>query len=92
MTEFKQTSSLTDTKKHANLATLTPQQRLELLETMRTMEAREWVQRYRKKVKDLGKIKALAWWSQVYSQIEKRRGSAAADDLRKRMNETRKEG
>ncbi len=89
MIDAKQTSSLTDTKKPANLATLTPQQRLELLETLRQTEAREWVQRYRKKVKDLGKIKASAWWSQVYSEIERRRGSAAAADLRKRMNETR---
>jgi hypothetical protein len=89
MTESKQTSSLTDTKKPTNLASLTPQQRLDLLETMRTMEAREWVQRYRKKARDLGKIKASAWWSQVYSEIERRRGSAAAVDLRKRMNETR---
>jgi hypothetical protein len=89
MTESKQTSSLTDTKKPTNLATLTPQQRLDLLETMRTMEAREWVQRYRKKARDLGKTKASAWWLQVYSEIERRRGSAAAVDLRKRMNETR---
>jgi len=89
MTKLKQTDSSTSTKKPANLATLTPQQRLELLETMRTMEAREWVQRYRKKVRDLGKIKASAWWSQVYLDIEKRRGLAAAVDLRKRMNETR---
>jgi hypothetical protein len=89
MTELKQISALTNTKKPTNLATLTPQQRLELLETMRTMEAREWVQRFRKKVRDLGKTKALAWWSQVYLDIEKRRGSAGAVDLRKRMNETR---
>jgi hypothetical protein len=89
MTELKPTSSLTDTKKPTNLALLTPQQRLDLLETMRTMEAREWVQRYRKKARDLGKTKASAWWSQVYSEIERRRGSAAAVDLRKRMNETR---
>jgi hypothetical protein len=41
------------------------------------------------KARDLGKIKASAWWSQVYSEIERRRGSAAAADLRKRMNETR---
>jgi hypothetical protein len=89
MTDAKQTSFLTDTKKPTNLALLTPQQRLDLLETMRTMEAREWVQRYRKKARDLGKIKASAWWLQVYSDIERRRGSAAAVDLRKRMNETR---
>jgi hypothetical protein len=56
---------------------------------MRVMEAREWVKRYRKKAKDLGKIKASIWWSQVYSDIERRRGLAAAVDLRKRMNETR---
>ena len=86
MTELKPTSSLTNTKKPTNLALLTPQQRSELLETMKTMEAREWIARYRKKVKDHGKIKASAWWSQVYLDIEKRRGSAAAADLRKRMN------
>ena len=89
MTESKLTSSLTDTKKPTNLATLTPQQRLDLLETMRTMEAREWVARYRKKVKDLGKIKASAWWTQVYLDIQKRRGTPAANDLRRRMNEIR---
>ena len=89
MTDTRLTSSLTNIKKPTNLALLTPQQRLELLETMRAMEAREWVQRYRKKARDLGKTKALAWWSQVYSEIERRRGSAAAADLRKRMNETR---
>jgi len=89
MTVIRLTSSLTNIKKHTNLATLTPQERLDLQETMRVMEAREWVKRYRKKAKDLGKIKASIWWSQVCSDIEKRRGSAAAVDLRKRMNETR---
>jgi hypothetical protein len=90
MTDAKQTSFLTDTKKPANLATLTPPQRLELLETLRQTEAREWVQRYRKKARDLGKIKASAWWWQVYSDIEKRRGTAVANDLRRRMNEASK--
>jgi len=89
MTDAKQTSFLTDTKKPTNLAMLTLPQRLELLETMKMMEAREWVQRYRKKARDLGKIKASVWWSQIYSDIERRRGLAAAGDLRKRMNETR---
>jgi hypothetical protein len=92
MTDAKQTSFLTDTKKPANLATLTPQQRLELLETLRQTEAREWVQRYRKKARDLGKIKASAWWWQVYSDIERRRGTAVANDLRRRMNEIRGSG
>ena len=89
MTANKQTNFLTNIKKPTNLATLTPQQRLDLQETMRVMEAREWVARYRKKAKDLGKIQALAWWSRVYLDIEKRRGLAAAVDLKKRMNETR---
>jgi hypothetical protein len=89
MTANKQTNSLTNIKKHTNLATLTPQQRLDLQETMKVMEAQEWVKRYRKKAKDLGKIKASIWWSQVYLDIERRRGLAAAVDLRKRMNETR---
>jgi hypothetical protein len=90
MNDRCQANQLLDRHKETHhLATLTPQQRLDLLETMRTMEAREWVQRYRKKARDLGKTKASAWWLQVYSEIERRRGSAAAVDLRKRMNETR---
>ena len=84
---MKQTDFLTDTKKPSNLAMLTPQQRLELLETLRTTEAREWLQRYRKKVTALGKTKASAWWSTIYSDIQKKRGLSAAEDLRKRMNQ-----
>jgi hypothetical protein len=56
---------------------------------MKMMEAREWIQRYRKKAKDLGKIKASAWWSTVLSDIEKKRGLIAANDLRRKMNEIR---
>ena len=89
MTDAKQTSSLTDTKKPTNLATLTPQQRSELLETMKTMEAREWMQRYRKKVKDLGKMNASGWWQQVLLDIGKKRGLSAVNDLRRKMNEIR---
>jgi hypothetical protein len=84
---MKQINFLTDTKKHTNLATLTPQQRLELLETLKTMEAREWVARYRKKVRDFGKMKASAWWSITLSDIQKKRGLSAANDLRNRMNQ-----
>jgi hypothetical protein len=86
---MKQTDFLTSTKKHVNLATLTPQQRLELLETMKIMEAREWIARYRKKVKDHGKTNASGWWSQVLLDIEKKRGLPAANDLRKMMNAIR---
>jgi hypothetical protein len=50
------------------------------------MEAREWVKRYRKKARDLGKIKASAWWSKTLSDIQKKRGLSAINDLRNRMN------
>lgn len=86
MTELKLIKFWTDTKKPVNLATLTQQERLELQETLRTIEAQEWVKRYRKKVKDLGKTKASAWWSTTYSDIQKKRGLSAAEDLRNRMN------
>jgi hypothetical protein len=87
---MKQTNYLTDTKKPVNLATLTQQQRLDLLETMKIMEAREWMQRYRKKVKDLGKMNASGWWQQVLLDIGKKRGLNAVNDLRRRMNEISK--
>ena len=77
----------TDTKKPVNLATLTPQERLELLETLKTMEAREWIARYKKKVRGLGKTNASAWWWQTLSDIEKKRGKPATLDLRRRMTE-----
>jgi hypothetical protein len=86
MTDNKQIDFLTDTKKPRNLATLTPQERLELLETLKQMEAKEWILRYRKKVKDLGKMNASGWWSQVLLDIKKKRGLTAANDLKRRMN------
>jgi hypothetical protein len=77
----------TDTKKPVNLATLTPQERSELQETLKTMEAREWIYRYKRKAKDLGKTRAFTWWYEVLSDLEKKRGKPATDDLRKRMYE-----
>ena len=86
MTDNKQIDFLTDTKKPRNLATLTPQERLSLLETMKNMEAKEWILRYKRKVKDLGKMSASGWWYQTLSDIEKKRGLIAANDLKRRMN------
>ena len=63
--------------------------RLNLLETMRQAEAREWILRYQQKVKELGKAKASAWWQTTIADISKRRGDAAANDLRNRMNQER---
>lgn len=76
----------TDAKKPRNLATLTPQERLQLQETLKNMEAKEWIVRYNRKVKDLGKMSASGWWYQTLSDIEKKRGSVAANDLKRRMN------
>lgn len=67
-------------------------ERLNLLETLRETEAREWMTRYQAKVKELGKAKASAWWQTTIADIAKRRGNRAADDLRKRMNEIRSQG
>ena len=66
--------------------------RLNLLETMRQAEAREWILRYQQKIKELGKARASAWWQTTIADISRRRGEAAADDLRKRMNEIRRQG
>jgi hypothetical protein len=86
MTDNKQIDFLTNTKKPVNLATLTPQERLQLLETLKQMEAKEWILRYKRKIKDLGKMKASAWWWQTLSDIEKKRGLPATNELRWRMN------
>ena len=64
-------------------------ERLNLLETMRQAEAREWIARYQQKIKELGKTKASAWWQTTIADISRRRGEAAANDLRNRMNQER---
>ena len=62
------------------------------LEHLKDCESREWVTRYQQKIKDLGKAKASAWWQTTIADISRRRGEPAADDLRKRMNEIRRQG
>jgi hypothetical protein len=62
------------------------------LQEMRQSEAREWISRYQQKIKELGKSKASVWWQTTIADISRRRGDSAADDLRKRMNEIRREG
>ena len=84
---MKQTKSLTELEKANNLATLSSQGRSNLRETMRESEAKEWIRRYRKKVLEEGRGEAQYWWQQTLVDIAKKRGQAAADDLRKRMNE-----
>ena len=54
---------------------------------MRNSEAVEWIRRYRKKVLEEGRGEAQYWWQQTLLNIAKRRGQAAADDLKSRMNQ-----
>ena len=84
---MKPQQSLIGSEKGNNLATLSLQERLNLRETMKNNEATEWVRRYRKKVLEEGRGEAQYWWQQTLADIAKKRGQAAADDLRKRMNE-----
>ena len=84
---MKQTEFLIEPKKANNLASLSSQERLNLQETMRNSEAVEWIRRYRKKQLEEGRGEAQYWWQQTLSDIAKKRGQAAADDLKKRMNE-----
>ena len=83
---MKQQQSLTGSEKANNLASLSSQGRLNLQEIMRNTEAQEWIRRYRKKVLEEGRGEAQYWWQQTLADIAKRRGQAAADDLKQRMN------
>jgi hypothetical protein len=60
-------------------------------EWMRATEAREWIKRYRKKVMEDGRGEADGWWQMTLSDIAKKRGPAAVEQLRRDMHhETRK--
>jgi len=83
----KQQPFLTGSEKANNLANSSSQERLNLQETMKNSEAREWMARYRKKALEEGRGEAQYWWQQTLADIAKKRGQAAADDLKKRMNE-----
>ena len=85
-TDKSPTAFSPDLKTGNNLANLSFEQRLEIQETLRTMEARDWINRYKRKIKAVGKREAYVWWLKTIDDIEKRRGKAAADDLRRRMN------
>ena len=84
---MKQRPSLIGSEKASNLASLSLQGRLNLQETMRNTEAQEWIRRYRKKMLEEGRGEAQYWWQQTLADIAKRRGQAAADDLKIRMNQ-----
>lgn len=85
-TDKLQTQSLEDSKTAKNLADLPLTRRLEIQEILRQSEAWDWLRRYRKIATEEGKSVASAWWQQTLSDLVKKRGQAAVDDLRRRMN------
>lgn len=56
------------------------------MEHFKDCEAREWVARFRKKQLEEGKGEAIEWWSKIIKEIAAKRGQAAADELKQRMN------
>jgi len=56
------------------------------MEHFKDCEAREWIARYRKKQLEEGRGEAIEWWSKIIKDIATKRGQAAADDLKQRMN------
>jgi hypothetical protein len=88
---MKQTEFLTEPEKANNLASLSSSERLNLRETMRESEAREWIKRFKKKALEEGGGEAQYWWQQTLADIAKKRGQKAADDLRQRMNRIKNE-
>jgi len=88
---MKQQQFLIEPEKANNLACMSLQERLNLQETMRQTEALEWIKRFKKKALEEGRGEAHYWFQQVIADIAKRRGQAAADELRKRMNRIKNE-
>jgi hypothetical protein len=80
---------LTEDGKAKNLALLTSTERLEMQETLRKSEAKEWIRRYRMKVKETGKQQAQAWWETVKLDINKRRGQGGVNILIAEMQRQR---
>jgi hypothetical protein len=88
---MKQLQFLTESEKGGNLASLSSLERLNLQEIMRQSEAMEWIKRFKKKSLEEGRGEAHYWFQQVIADIAKKRGQAAADELRKRMNRIKNE-
>ena len=88
---MKQTESLTESVKDSNLALLSSSERSSLQETMREMEAKEWINRFQTKRQTQGLGNAKVWWEGILDDIAKKRGKPAAEDLRQRMNRIKNE-
>ena len=68
-----------------------PSSQREILELMKEMEAREWMDRFREKAYEHGVNHARSWWDKVLYDIRRIRGEKAAEELRDRMNRIRNE-
>jgi hypothetical protein len=87
-TDKSPTAFFPDSKTAKNLANLSSEQRLLMLETLRQTEARDWINRYRKKIKEVGKAEALVWWHKNNCPtLEKRRGLKAEGRLTQETHE-----
>ena len=62
----------------------------EMIEHMKDCEAREWVKRFKEKVKTIGYAAASSWWQEHLSVMQRIRGESATLDLRRRMTEQQK--
>ena len=88
---MKQQQSLIEPEKVNNLARLSSSERLSLRETMREMEAKEWINRFQTKRQTQGFGNAKVWWEGILDDIAKKRGKPAAEDLRQSMNRIKNE-
>jgi hypothetical protein len=88
---MKQTEFSTESEKANNLARLSSSERSSLRETMREMEAKEWIRRFQSKHQTQGLGNAKVWWEETLDDIAKKRGKPAAQDLRQRMNRIKNE-
>lgn len=89
----KQRKSSTESRKAIPLertSYVSPYGSPETLDYMKQCEAREWIKRFNQRTGEHGSANAQSWWLQVCADIEKRRGAEALADLRRRMNEERK--
>jgi hypothetical protein len=88
---MKQQQFLIEPEKVNNLARLSSSERSSLRETMREMEAKEWIRRFQTKRQVEGLGNAKVWWEGIFDDIAKKRGKPAAEDLRQKMNRIKNE-
>lgn len=61
------------------------------IERLRDSEARDWIRRFKQKVRELGRSAAISWWNATITDIERKRGTLMAIDLNNRMRKIQDE-